>query len=563
MAAGKTYYDVREALQQLGKPLAVIEGPLMDGMNLVGDLFGAGKMFLPQVIRTARVMKKAVAVLEPYLEKEWQGDMPAKGRILLATVKGDVHDIGKNIVGVVLGCNSYEIVDLGVMTPAEKIIQVAREKRVDIIGLSGLITPSLEEMVYVASEMQNAGLQVPLLIGGATTSRAHTAVKIDPAYEHTVVHVQDASRAVGVVGRLMDPATCATMTAEVKAEYAAFRDEREGRTAAGKMLTLAEAQNNRTPIAWQDYLPPRPRLLGTQVFTDYPLDELVGFIDWTPFFAAWRIPGRFPQVLESDRFGDEPRKLYRDATALLERIVGEKLLQARAVIGLFPAHAVGDDLEIYRDEERHATLAVIHGLRQQRQKNTGRPNACLTDFVAPKETGLPDYVGAFVVTAGVGARELSLQFEAAQDDYNSIMVKALADRLAEAFAETLHARVRREFWGYAPAEDLDNEALIAEKYVGIRPAPGYPACPDHTEKEILFRLLQAEQVTGVTLTESFAMMPAASVCGWYFAHPMASYFALGKIDRDQVTDYARRKAMTVGEVERWLAPNLCYDPSGE
>jgi 5-methyltetrahydrofolate--homocysteine methyltransferase len=553
--------DCLETLQDIGSPLQVIEGPLMDGMNVVGDLFGAGKMFLPQVIRSARVMKKAVAVLEPYLEAEKQGSSASKGRILLATVKGDVHDIGKNIVGVVLGCNNYEVVDLGVMTPAVDIIAAAREQEVDIIGLSGLITPSLDEMVHVAGEMQREGLAVPLLIGGATTSRAHTAVKIDPAYEHAVIHVQDASRAVGVVGKLMDAEERLALTDQNKTEYARVRHDRENRQTKRANLPIAEARRNRTVIDWTAYTPPRPNLLGTKTFQEYSLAELVGFIDWTPFFQAWRIPGKYPQILESDKFGDEPRKLFRDATALLERIVADKLLEARAVIGLFPANSVGDDIEIYRDEKRDEVLTVIHGLRQQRRRNTGSPNVCLTDFVAPRKTGLADFAGAFVVTAGLGAAELALQFEAKQDDYNSIMVKALADRLAEAFAERLHARIRQEFWGYAPDEDFDNEDLIAERYVGIRPAPGYPACPDHTEKGILFELLSAEAQIGVTLTENFAMQPAASVSGWYFSHPESSYFGLGKIDRDQVADYATRKGMTIAEVERWLAPNLTYDKS--
>ncbi len=553
--------DCSAALAEFREPLAVIEGPLMDGMNVVGDLFGAGKMFLPQVIRSARVMKKAVAFLEPELQRRRQGGAArSKGRILLATVKGDVHDIGKNIVGVVLGCNSYEIVDLGVMTPAEKILAAAREHGVDIVGLSGLITPSLEEMVHVASEMQRAGMTLPLLIGGATTSRAHTAVKIDPAYAGPVLHVQDASRAVGVVSQLLDAAAGPALARQVKQEYAAAREEREGRRRTEKLLGLAEARANRVPVVWADYSPPPPRRPGVQIFEDYPLAELVDSIDWTPFFQAWRLAGRFPDILESDRFGEEPRRLYHDATALLERIMADKLLRARGAVGLFPANAVGDDIEVYTDEERREVRAVIHGLRQQRRMSSGKPNACLSDFVAPRETGLPDHVGAFVVAAGFGAAELARTFEAEHDDYSSIMVKALADRLAEAFAERLHARVRREFWGYAPDEDLDNEALIAEKYVGIRPAPGYPACPDHTEKGLLFDLLDAEHRTGVRLTENYAMSPGASVSGWYFSHPASHYFGLGKIGRDQVEDYALRKGMSLAEMERWLAPNLAYEP---
>jgi 5-methyltetrahydrofolate--homocysteine methyltransferase len=553
--------DCTAALAELGEPLAVIEGPLMDGMNVVGDLFGAGKMFLPQVIRSARVMKKAVAFLEPELQQRRQsGAERSKGRILLATVKGDVHDIGKNIVGVVLGCNSYEIIDLGVMTPAEKILAAAREHQVDIVGLSGLITPSLEEMVRVASEMQRAGMTLPLLIGGATTSRAHTAVKIDPSYAGPVLHVQDASRAVGVVSQLLDATAGPALALQVKQQYAAAREEREGRQREEKLLGLVEARANRVPVTWADYTPPSPRRPGVQVFEDYPLAELVDTIDWTPFFQAWRIPGRFPDILNSDKFGEEPRRLHRDASALLERIVAEKLLQARGAVGLCPANAVGDDVEVYADENRREVRAVIHGLRQQRRMNSGKPNACLSDFLAPRETGLPDHVGAFVVATGFGAAELARIFESEHDDYSSIMVKALADRLAEAFAERLHARVRREFWGYAANEDLDNEALIAEKYVGIRPAPGYPACPDHTEKGILFGLLDAERCTGVRLTENYAMSPGAAVSGWYFSHPASHYFGLGKIGRDQVEDYALRKGMSVAEMERWLAPHLAYEP---
>jgi 5-methyltetrahydrofolate--homocysteine methyltransferase len=555
--------DCSAALAELGEPLAVIEGPLMDGMNVVGDLFGDGKMFLPQVIRSARVMKKAVAFLEPELQRRRQsGAERSKGRILLATVKGDVHDIGKNIVGVVLACNGYEIIDLGVMTPAEKILATARERGVDIVGLSGLITPSLEEMVHVGSEMQRAGMTLPLLIGGATTSRAHTAVKIDPSYEGPVLHVQDASRAVGVVSQLLDDTAGPALAHQVKQQYAAAREERGGRQREERLLGLAEARANRVPVSWTEYAPPAPRRPGVQVFEDYPLAELVETIDWTPFFHAWRLSGRYPAILDSDKFGTEARRLYGDATALLERIVAEKSLRARGAVGLFPANAVGDDIEVYTDEERREVRAVIHGLRQQRRMNSGKPNACLADFVAPRETGLPDHVGAFVVAAGFGAAELARTFADEHDDYSSILVKALADRLAEAFAERLHARVRREFWGYAPDEDLDNEALIAEKYVGIRPAPGYPACPDHTEKGILFDLLDAEHRTGVRLTESYAMSPGAAVSGWYFSHPASHYFGLGKIGRDQVEDYALRKDMSVAEVERWLAPNLAYQPDG-
>ncbi|MFH1843693.1 MAG: methionine synthase [bacterium] len=552
--------DCLAALEELGSPLLVIEGPLMDGMNTVGDLFGAGKMFLPQVIRSARVMKQAVAVLQPYLEAAKQtASFRSGGRILLATVKGDVHDIGKSIVGVVLGCNGHEVVDLGVMVPAERILETAREHEVDIIGLSGLITPSLNEMVHVADEMQRAGMRLPLLIGGATTSRLHTAVKIDPAYENTVLHVVDASRAVGVVSRLLGEETGDEFAAEIKSEYADLRTERENRQPGQNPVTLADARSRRLVADWSDYSPPVPRQLGVQVFRDYPLGELIPYIDWTPFFHVWRLKGRFPKLLESATVGEEARRLHGDAVAMLERMAAEKLLTANGVSGLFPAAGVGDDVVLYRDEGRSDMLATVHSLRQQPRQGRDKPCGCLSDFVAPKETGLADYMGAFVVTGGIGAAELAAEFEAAGDDYNSILVKALADRLAEAFAERLHARIRREIWGYVADEDLDNEALIAEKYQGIRPAPGYPACPDHTEMETLFRLLDAEANTGVSLTESFAMAPAASISGWYFSHPHSRYFALGKIDRDQVADYAVRKNMTVADVERWLAPNLGYD----
>jgi len=552
--------DCLAALEELGAALEVIEGPLMDGMNTVGDLFGAGKMFLPQVIRSARVMKKAVATLEPYLELGQKGRASSRGRVLLATVKGDVHDIGKNIVGVVLGCNGYEIIDLGVMTPAEEILATARSREVDIIGLSGLITPSLEEMVHVAREMQRSGLTVPLMVGGATTSRTHTAVKIDTEYEQAVLHVTDASRAVGVVGQLLDLERRLTLKRATKAEYARLRAERAAREAGRVLLPLAAARAQRAPIVWNGYVPPVPRQLGVRVFDDYPLTEIRRFVDWTQFLKAWRIPGRFPQALQSDRYGKEAQRLLADAEVLLDRLEADGSLIARGVIGLFAANTVGDDIEVYTDESRVEVPAVIHGLRQQRPMPDGAPNLCLADFVAPKHTGIPDYVGAFTVTAGMGVDELVRRLEEDNDDYRAILLKALADRLAEAFAELMHARVRTEFWGYAAGEDLDNEALIRERYTGIRPAPGYPACPDHTEKGTLFGLLSTTRRIGVSLTESFAMIPPASVSGWYFSHPKACYFALGAIGRDQVADYAARKGWSLAEAERWLAPNLAYTP---
>jgi 5-methyltetrahydrofolate--homocysteine methyltransferase len=551
--------DVLEALAQLGQPLRVIEGPLMAGMETVGDLFGAGKMFLPQVVRSARVMKKAVTVLEPYLEAQKQVGPPRRaGKILLATVKGDVHDIGKNIVGVVLGCNNYEVIDLGVMVDAERILQTARDRDVDIIGLSGLITPSLDQMVHVAAELQRGGFALPLLIGGATTSRLHTAVKIAPQYEGLAIHVSDASRAVTVVGRLLDPAGRDELVTETAQQYDAIRERQARERESNRLLPLAEARRHPVPIDWRNYQPPRPRRPGVTAFGDYPLAELVATIDWTPFFQAWKLPGRYPDILESERTGAEARRLLADARQLLDEIIAERLLRARGVLGLFPAVAVGDDVEIYADEEHRRLLGVMHGLRQQRRSSAGKPNACLADFVAPRTSGLSDWLGCFVVSAGFGARPLAERYQREGDDYRAILVKALADRLAEAFAERLHQRVRREFWGYAPDEALDNEALIAEKYVGIRPAPGYPACPDHTEKAILFELLAAGRRTGVELTGSYAMEPAAAVCGWYFSHLQSRYFGLGKIDHDQVQDYARRKGMSPAEVERWLAPSLAY-----
>jgi 5-methyltetrahydrofolate--homocysteine methyltransferase len=556
--------DTEEARRHLGRPIAVIEGPLMDGMNVVGDLFGAGKMFLPQVVKSARVMKKAVAYLVPFLEAEQQaggGGVRRRGKIVLATVKGDVHDIGKNIVGVVLRCNNYDVVDLGVMVPAQKILDTARTEEADVIGLSGLITPSLDEMVHVARELTRQEFRLPLLIGGATTSRAHTAVKIAPAYRGPTVHVLDASRGVGVLGQLLSPERREGFARDTAEEYDRIRRQHGAREQAKVMLSLEEARRRRAAADWSEYVPAAPCRLGAVPLDDYPLDELAEFIDWGPLFATWELRGAYPGILDDPTVGPQARSLLRDAQALLARIVRDGLLRARGVFGVFPANATGsDDVEIYRDERRQDVVGVMHGLRQQFEKPPGRPNLCLTDWVAPRATGLPDYVGAFAVTAGIGVDELVRRFEADHDDYSAIMAKALADRLAEAFAERLHQRVRTEFWGYAPDERLDNAALIAERFRGIRPAPGYPACPEHTEKRTLFALLDAERTAGITLTESCAMWPAASVSGWYLAHPEAHYFGVGRVGRDQVADYARRKGWTVEEAERWLAANLAYEP---
>ena len=556
--------DTEEARRARPAAIEVIEGPLMDGMNVVGDLFGAGKMFLPQVVKSARVMKKAVAYLVPFIERERAagGAAPrSNGTIVLATVKGDVHDIGKNIVGVVLRCNGYEVVDLGVMVPAATILETARRVGADAIGLSGLITPSLDEMVHVAGEMEREGFALPLLIGGATTSRVHTAVRIEPAYHGATVHVPDASRGVSVVASLLSAERRGAYVTGVRQEYARLRSEHAGRRADTRLVPLAEARRNRLALPWSGYCPPQPAVEGVRVLDDYPLDELLATVDWTPFFAAWELKGRYPEIFDDPAAGREARKLFDDAQRLLSRLVSERRLRARAVFGLFPANSVGDDdVEVYADRGRQSVLAVLHHLRQQMERPPGRPNLCLADYVAPRDTGLPDWIGAFAVTAGVGVDELCAEFERAHDDYSAILVKALADRLAESLAERLHQRVRREFWGYAPDERLDNAALIAERYAGIRPAPGYPACPDHTEKAALFGLLDATRRAGITLTDSFAMWPAASVSGWYFAHPDAAYFGLGRIGRDQVQDYARRKGLDVKAAERWLAPVLGYDP---
>jgi 5-methyltetrahydrofolate--homocysteine methyltransferase len=556
--------DTEEARQQYPEPLHVIEGPLMDGMNIVGDLFGSGKMFLPQVVKSARVMKKAVAYLTPYIEEaKAAGGSSAKGKILMATVKGDVHDIGKNIVGVVLGCNNYDIIDLGVMVPANKILEAARKENVDIIGLSGLITPSLDEMVYVAKEMERQGFNIPLLIGGATTSKTHTAVKIEPQYSGPIVHVLDASRSVAVASTLLSKQEDARSNyiLDIKAEYQRIREQRGNRQSHKKYLPLDKARANKLALDWSSYEPPVPKKLGIQVFDDYSLEELSNYIDWTPFFTSWQLAGKFPAILEDEIVGQEAKKLYNDARSMLRRIMDEKWLTARAVVGLFPANAVNDDdIAVYADDQRDEVQVVLRNLRQQRQKAPGQPNLSLTDFVAPEGTQ-SDYIGAFAVTTGVGIEKWVKHFEEAHDDYHAIMLKALADRLAEAFAERMHERVRKEFWGYAAEEALENQALIAEKYRGIRPAPGYPACPEHTEKQTLWQLMGVEEKVGITLTESCAMYPAASVSGWYFSHPKSKYFGLGQISKDQVADYAARKGMAVGEAERWLAPVLNFEPS--
>ena len=557
--------DTEEAREKAERPLHVIEGPLMAGMNVVGDLFGSGKMFLPQVVKSARVMKQAVAYLMPFMEQEKKdlglANQPSAGKILLATVKGDVHDIGKNIVGVVLQCNNYEVIDLGVMVPAQKILDTARERKVDIVGLSGLITPSLDEMCHVAAEMEREGFDLPLLIGGATTSRVHTAVKISPNYHKSqAIYVTDASRAVGVVSSLMSPEERPRAIAKVREDYARMA-ESYARGQAEKVRTaIAEARANRLNLDWAGHTPPKPTFLGTRAFKAYDLAELSRYIDWTPFFHAWELKGTFPRILEDDKYGEAARNLYEDAGAMLKQLIEEKWLTANGVVGFWPANRIGDDIEIYTDELRTKRLAVLHTLRQQMARDGSRANLALADFVAPKETGIADYVGGFTVTAGVGEEDVALRFEHAHDDYSKIMIKALADRLAEAFAEALHEKVRRELWAYAPDEKLSNEQLIAEDYAGIRPAPGYPAQPDHTEKRTLLALLDAEKAVGVKLTESYAMWPAAAVSGLYFSHPESRYFGVGKIGRDQVADYAGRKGWSIEEAERWLGPILNYDP---
>ncbi len=552
--------DTEEARQQYPNSLEVIEGPLMDGMNVVGDLFGDGKMFLPQVVKSARVMKQAVAYLMPFLEAEKSGDLQTNGKILMATVKGDVHDIGKNIVGVVLQCNNYEIIDLGVMVPSETILKTAREQQVDIIGLSGLITPSLDEMVHVAKEMTRQGFDIPLMIGGATTSRVHTAVKIEPNYAaDTVVYVKDASRAVGVASALLSDQQGDDFRQEIREEYVKVRELHAGKQSRKKFLKIEQARANKTPIDWNGYQPPKPKVSGVQVIDDIPLTELVEFIDWTPFFQAWELAGRYPRILDDEIVGEEATKLFADAQALLKEIVDNKLLQAKAVYGFYPANSREDDIVLYRDEARTQELMTLHHLRQQNEKPPGKPNQCLADYIAPQDSGLHDYLGAFAVTAGIGLEPIVEKFEARHDDYSSIMAKALADRLAEAAAEWLHHKVRREDWGYAPDEAMENEDLIREKYQGIRPAPGYPACPDHTEKALLWDLIEPDKNIGITITDSYAMLPMASVSGFMYAHPEARYFGVGKIERDQVADYAKRKQASLNTIERWLAPALNYD----
>ena len=553
--------DTEEARQAFDHPLQVIEGPLMDGMNVVGDLFGAGKMFLPQVVKSARVMKRAVAYLVPFIEKERSGGARRNGRIVLATVKGDVHDIGKNIVGVVLQCNNFEVIDLGVMVPCEKILETAIREEADLIGLSGLITPSLDEMVHVAREMERQQLRIPLLIGGATTSPAHTSVKIAPQYSAPVVYVKDASRSVGICQALVTPEKRDAFIAKVNEEHRQRREQHAGRKVKSPQLTLEQARANRRQTDWATYVPPRPAAPGVHRFEAYPLAELLGHIDWMPFFNAWEFSGRFPDVLTDPVVGEAASNLYADARRMLKQIVDERWLEVRAVVGLFPANSVGDDVEVYADEDRTRVLTRLSFLRQQKSKPPGQPHECLADYIAPRSSGVRDYIGAFAVTAGIGIEKHIERFEKAHDDYSSIMLKALADRLAEASAEYFHERVRRELWGYAPDESLTNEQLIREEYRGIRPAPGYPACPDHTEKAKLWSLLDVERNAGIRLTDSFAMYPTAAVSGWYFSHPEARYFAVGKIDRDQVEDYAARKGIPVEEAERWLAPNLGYEPA--
>ena len=555
--------DVEAARLDAARPLDVIEGPLMDGMNVVGDLFGSGKMFLPQVVKSARVMKRAVAHLVPFIELEKGGARMSNGKIIMATVKGDVHDIGKNIVGVVLQCNNFEVVDLGVMVPAQRILETAREQSADMIGLSGLITPSLDEMVHVAHEMQRQGFTIPLLIGGATTSPAHTSVRIDPEYGHGVVYVKDASRSVGVCQTLVTPEARDGFFARVKTEHATRREQHAGRKRRPEGLALADARARKLALDWSAYRPPVPRFLGTRSLGPLPLKDLVPFIDWMPFFNAWEFSGRFPDILKDPQRGAAASALWKDARAMLDMLVRERWLVARAVLGFFPAASVGDDIEIYAGTGRVQARAMLHHLRQQKVKPAGQPQYCLSDFVAPRESGAEDYLGAFAVTAGIGIEERVAGFEAAHDDYSAILLKSLADRLAEAAAEALHLRVRREFWGYAPEESLTNEQLVREEYRGIRPAPGYPACPDHTEKAALWHLLDAESATGIRLTESFAMYPAASVSGWYFSHPDARYFAVGTIGADQLEDYARRKGIPLPEARRWLAPNLGRDSEAD
>ncbi|NTV99175.1 MAG: dihydropteroate synthase, partial [Chlorobiaceae bacterium] len=554
--------DTEEARKLYPSPLQVIEGPLMDGMNEIGDLFADGRMFLPQVVKSARVMKRSVAWLLPFIdeEKAEQKDSRPAAKVLLATVKGDVHDIGKNIVSVVLACNNYDVVDIGVMMPCDKILDAAEREKADLVGLSGLITPSLDEMVHVASEMERRGMKIPLLIGGATTSRVHTAVKIAPMYSGPVVQVLDASRSVPVVSSLLNPILRDGYLAQLKSDQAALRESHAARGASASFVTIGEARRNRLALRFDASTLHKPLKPGLTLFENVTVGELRPYIDWTPFFAAWELHGQYPRIFDDARFGSEARKLHEDAAALLDLIEKESLLGLKGIAGIFPANSIGDDIEVYTDESRTKVQLTLHTLRQQQKKVKGDPNLALADFIAPKENGVPDYIGGFVVTAGLGIGKTLERFAGEHDDYRSIMTQALADRLAEAFAEMLHEKVRREIWGYAQDEQFDCKKLIEEKYRGIRPAPGYPACPDHTEKAGLFTLLNAEAATGVWLTETFAMSPAASVSGFYFAHPEAKYFVLGRIARDQVEDYALRKGADVKEIEKWLTPVLNYTP---
>ncbi len=549
--------DTEEVRQKFDRPIQVIEGPLMDGMNTVGDLFGSGQMFLPQVVKSARVMKQSVAYLQPYIEAEKEEGSRAKGKIIMATVKGDVHDIGKNIVGVVLQCNNYEVIDLGVMVPWADILKAANDHGADIIGLSGLITPSLDEMVTVAAEMERKGMAMPLLIGGATTSRVHTAVKIAPNYSGPAIHVLDASRAVGVASTLMSDEMKTGYVTGIKTEYDDIREKRLAKPKSDRLVSIETARENAANVDFIDHTPSEPLFTGTKVFDDYPLEKLVERIDWTPFFRTWELAGKYPQILDDDVVGESARSLFKDAQAMLKQIVDEKWLTAKGVIGFWPAARDGDDIILFGESGGDNIKGTIHCLRQQIEKRAGRTNDCLADFVSPVD-GKPDWMGGFVVTAGHGIDEHVARFKAAHDDYNEIMIKALADRLAEAFAEHMHERVRKEFWGYATDEALDNEELIKERYKGIRPAPGYPACPDHSEKPALFDLLNAQENTGVELTESFAMTPTAAVSGYYFSHPEAKYFGVGKVNKDQVEDYAKRRGVSIEQAEKWLSPNLGY-----
>ena len=552
--------DTEEARAAAERPLHVIEGPLMDGMNVVGDLFGEGKMFLPQVVKSARVMKRAVAYLQPFIEAEKGEGVQTAGKVVMATVKGDVHDIGKNIVGVVLQCNNYEIIDLGVMVSCDKILKVAKEENADLIGLSGLITPSLDEMVYVAKEMQRQGFTIPLLIGGATTSKAHTAVKIEQNYDHPVVYVSNASRAVGVCQTLLSETAKPAFVERLNKEYEAVREQHARKKPRTPPVTLAEARANATDLDWDNYTPPAPLQPGVHTFENYSIKEIREYIDWTPFFLTWSLAGKYPRILDDEIVGEEAKRLFKDANAMLDELEASGKVQAAGVLGIFPANRVDDDLEVYTDESRSQVLTRLCGLRQQTQKGEGYPNSCLSDFVAPKTSGKADYIGAFAVTGGIGESELIEAYKAELDDYNAIMMSAVCDRLAEGFAELLHKKVRKEIWGYVPNEDFANDDLIREKYQGIRPAPGYPACPEHTEKGEIWKLLNVEQAIGMKLTESYAMWPGAAVSGWYFSHPESKYFTVAQIQQDQVEDYAKRKGMTLAEAERWLGPNLGYSP---